>query len=253
MKSSTLAFALGVLVLSSGICVAQQAGAPDPKGRGLGIAAHRSGNCTYPPCPWETNQWPWNGTLGGYLPTTGTDIVLLDAQGRTVSQAPVNQDGSYSLPAPRLPLQGPPRVCVAPPGRQKVCGGPGDNAPTLTLGGRQVQVTPIAVSQSPGESFRTRPGNHRPGPLGIAQIPIGPATTKMMTGKVFSVDTAANTFTIMTKDNSKIIFSVKKGEALPVVGTILDITYIPTPPGRPATPGGPFTVTNLDFSRINID
>ena len=104
------------------------------------------GNCTYPPCPWETNRWPWNGSLRGTSLGPGTTIVLLDTQGKALSQAPVTPDGSYSLPAPKAPLQGPPRVCVVPAGSQKVCGGPGDNAPNLTLGGRSVQVMRAAVT-----------------------------------------------------------------------------------------------------------
>ncbi len=112
----------------------------------------RIGNCTFPPCPWETNQWPWNGTLSGMSARAGTKIVLLDANGSVVSQARVNPDGSYSLSAPRLPLQGIPTVCVALPGSQQVCGKPGDNEPNLTLGGRSVRVTSKAgmASATPG-------------------------------------------------------------------------------------------------------
>jgi hypothetical protein len=77
------------------------------------------------------------------------------------------------------------------------------------------------------------------------------APNSVMTGKVVSVDKVANTFTVMANANH-VVFSVKKGQALPEIGKILDITYIPVPPGRPATPNGPFAVTNLNSSRSNI-
>jgi hypothetical protein len=58
------------------------------------------------------------------------------------------------------------------------------------------------------------------------------------------VNKVANTFTVMTKGNT-VVFTMKKGDALPEVGKIMDITYIPTPPGRPATLSGPFTVLRV--------
>jgi hypothetical protein len=73
----------------------------------------------------------------------------------------------------------------------------------------------------------------------------GAPANKVMTGKVLSVNKETNAFTVMTKGN-KVVFAMKKGDALPEVGKILDITYVQT------TPGGTFGVINLNSSRSNI-
>lgn len=98
-------------------------------------------NCYAPPCPWETNQWPWVGTLSNAL--AGAQVALLDSRGNVLSQTQVNRDGSYSLPAPRVAVKEAPRVCILRQGSPPLCGKPGDNNPTLTSPGISIRVLPV--------------------------------------------------------------------------------------------------------------
>lgn len=98
------------------------------------------GNCYSPPCPWETNQWPWIATMKGA--PAGAQIVLMDKAGKVVSQAPIGANGQSTIPQPRTSVAGPMKVCIIPrPGAAAACGEMGDNLPVLPALGIQVSVT----------------------------------------------------------------------------------------------------------------
>ncbi len=110
-------------------------------------------NCTVPPCPWQTNQWPWRGQLSGTR-IDGAQVGILDETGRVASSAPVQQDGSVTLPAPRGPIRGNPRVCLlARPGTQPICGEPGNPSPVFTAPGVRIEMKAI-TTKGANESIR---------------------------------------------------------------------------------------------------
>jgi len=72
---------------------------------------------------------PLGGPLSGIMERAvppGSVVVLKDAEGRVISQAPVNQsDRSFQFPALRVALQDNFSACLQSPGVAPICSAPG--------------------------------------------------------------------------------------------------------------------------------
>lgn len=148
MKITILTSCFAGLALVPGTAQNTTTGGPLPKPRPIrqGPSNLRlpNQNCYFPPCSPET-EFPLRGSVGKLSP--GTSMSIVDADGKTITTAPVLANGDFTLQAPAnaAPVKHPVKICILRPSMPLTCGPAGVAAPVIEMANQHTQGQPVRI------------------------------------------------------------------------------------------------------------